>query len=92
MRKALDEEGLHPNWAHVRRLQKKLEYVFLPVKNGCKLVYGSSYHDSSWPSLINLVAATRLSTSRFHIDLTMMMMSSLQNEVSYQIIHGLSSC
>jgi hypothetical protein len=62
MRKALDEEGLHPNWAHVR-LPKKSEQVFLPVKNGCRLGYGSSYHDSSWPSLIN---STCLSTSRFH--------------------------
>jgi hypothetical protein len=30
------------------------------------LGYGSSYHDSSWPSLMNSVAATHLSTSRFH--------------------------
>jgi hypothetical protein len=36
MRKALDEEGLHLNWAHVRRLQKKSEQVFLQVKNGCR--------------------------------------------------------
>jgi hypothetical protein len=84
LRKALDEE-LGPCEA-----PKKIKAGLFASQKWLH-AYGSSYHDSSWPSLINLVAATRLSTSRFHIDLTMMMMNSLQNEVSYQIIHGLGS-
>jgi hypothetical protein len=61
MRKALDEEeGLHPNWAHVSEAPKtKIRAGLFASQKWLqgRLGYGSSYHDSSWPSFINSVAA-----------------------------------
>jgi hypothetical protein len=45
MRKALDEEGLHPNWAHVRRrLPKKIRAGLFASQKWLQAVWDMALH------------------------------------------------